>query len=186
MSVTAETQSEEAQSTENIGRIEEVQGVVIEAVFPDKLPEIYHAIRVRRPDIAKAEEEISAAVSPEEAEDWLVCEVQQHLGDDRVRAVAMDTTDGLSRGTEVIDLLAPYAKGGKVGLFGGAGVGKTVIIQELIHNLAKEHGGLSAFCGVGERSREGNDLWLEMNRARQAEITQEILEVVAGAEGLSG
>jgi F-type H+-transporting ATPase subunit beta len=68
-------------------------------------------------------------------------------------------------GIKVIDLLAPYAKGGKVGLFGGAGVGKTVLIQELIHNLAKEHGGLSAFCGVGERSREGNDLWLEMKES---------------------
>ncbi len=68
-------------------------------------------------------------------------------------------------GIKVVDLLAPYAKGGKVGLFGGAGVGKTVIIQELIHNLAKEHGGLSAFCGVGERSREGNDLWLEMKES---------------------
>src|SRR5213596_3636454 len=68
-------------------------------------------------------------------------------------------------GIKVIDLLAPYAKGGKVGLFGGAGVGKTVLIQELIHNLAKEHGGLSAFCGVGERSREGNDLWLEMTES---------------------
>ena len=68
-------------------------------------------------------------------------------------------------GIKVVDLLAPYAKGGKVGLFGGAGVGKTVLIQELIHNLAQEHGGLSAFCGVGERSREGNDLWLEMNES---------------------
>ena len=68
-------------------------------------------------------------------------------------------------GIKVIDLLAPYAKGGKVGLFGGAGVGKTVLIQELIHNLASEHGGLSAFCGVGERSREGNDLWLEMKES---------------------
>ncbi len=68
-------------------------------------------------------------------------------------------------GIKVIDLLAPYAQGGKVGLFGGAGVGKTVIIQELIHNLATEHGGLSAFCGVGERSREGNDLWLEMKES---------------------
>ena len=164
------------------------------------------------------------------AGETLVCEVQQLLGDDRVRAVAMDTTDGLARGQEVldtgapisvpvgpatlgrifnllgepidlgedlpagnerwpihrsapsvenltpttemfetgikvVDLLAPYAKGGKVGLFGGAGVGKTVLIQELIHNLAKEHGGLSAFCGVGERSREGNDLWLEMKES---------------------
>ncbi|HJS96891.1 MAG TPA: F0F1 ATP synthase subunit beta [Solirubrobacteraceae bacterium] len=233
MSVAEEQRSEASEGEpekRNTGRIEEIQGVVIEAVFPDKLPEINHAIRVRRPDAAKAEEEISAAVSPEEAEDWLVCEVQQHLGDDRVRAVAMDTTDGLARGTEVvdtgapitvpvgdktlgrifnllgepidmgdelpdevqrwpihrdapsvedltpttemfetgikvIDLLAPYAKGGKVGLFGGAGVGKTVIIQELIRNLAEEHEGLSAFCGVGERSREGNDLWLEMKES---------------------
>jgi F-type H+/Na+-transporting ATPase subunit beta len=196
----------------NVGRIEEIQGVVIEAVFPDELPEINYAITVDRGD-----------------QGILVCEVQQHLGDERVRAVAMDTTDGLARGMEVVDtgapitvpvgemtlgrifnllgetidhgdpievkerwpihrdaptvedltptaemfetgikvvdLLAPYAKGGKVGLFGGAGVGKTVIIQELIHNLAQEHGGLSAFCGVGERSREGNDLWLEMTES---------------------
>jgi F-type H+-transporting ATPase subunit beta len=209
----------------NVGRIEEIQGVVIEAVFPDKLPHIYNAIRVKLPEAAQAEEGVSAEAGAE----WLVCEVQQHLGDDRVRAVAMDTTDGLARGLEiedtggpisvpvgektlgrifnvlgdvidqgeelekgelwaihrpaptvenltpttemfetgikVIDLLAPYAKGGKVGLFGGAGVGKTVLIQELIHNLASEHGGLSAFCGVGERSREGNDLWLEMTES---------------------
>jgi F-type H+/Na+-transporting ATPase subunit beta len=227
MATTAETQQAEGQGTENVGRIEEVQGVVIEAVFPDKLPEIYHAIKVRRPEAARAEEDIDTAAA---VDAWLICEVQQHLGDDRVRAVAMDTTDGLARGTEVIDtgapitvpvgretlgrifnllgepidlgdslpdeikrwpihreaptiealtpttemfetgikvidLLAPYAKGGKVGLFGGAGVGKTVIIQELIHNLAQEHGGLSAFCGVGERSREGNDLWLEMKES---------------------
>jgi F-type H+-transporting ATPase subunit beta len=227
MSVT-ETQKETAATeTRNKGRIEEIQGVVIEVVFPDKLPEINHAITVRRPDAAAAEEDLDIAARDTQ---WLVCEVQQHLGDDRVRAVAMDTTDGLSRGTEVIDtgapitvpvgratlgrifnllgepidlgdpiaedterwpihreappvealtpttemfetgikvvdLLAPYAKGGKVGLFGGAGVGKTVIIQELIHNLAQEHGGLSAFCGVGERSREGNDLWLEMKES---------------------
>jgi F-type H+-transporting ATPase subunit beta len=212
---------------ENVGRIEEIQGVVIEAVFPEKLPEINHAIKVKRPEATREEEDIDPASAVDE---WLVCEVQQHLGDDRVRAVAMDTTDGLARGTEVvdtgapitvpvgqgtlgrifnllgepidlgdplpddadrwpihreaptvealapttemfetgikvIDLLAPYAKGGKVGLFGGAGVGKTVIIQELIHNLAQEHGGLSAFCGVGERSREGNDLWLEMKES---------------------
>ena len=209
----------------NVGRIEEIQGVVIEAIFPDKLPNIYNAIRVKLPEAAQAEE----GVSGEAGAQWLVCEVQQHLGDDRVRAVAMDTTDGLARGLEiedtggpiavpvgeetlgrifnvlgdvidqkeevrtkerwgihrpaptvedltpttemfetgikVIDLLAPYAKGGKVGLFGGAGVGKTVLIQELIHNLASEHGGLSAFCGVGERSREGNDLWLEMTES---------------------
>src|SRR6266508_184117 len=139
---------------QNTGRIEEIQGVVIEAVFPDELPEINSAITVDRGDGGN-----------------LVCEVQQHLGDDRVRAVAMDTTDGLARGTEVIDtggpITVPVGKvtGGKVGLFGGAGVGKTVIIQELIHNLAQEHGGLSAFCGVGERSREGNDLWLEMTES---------------------
>ncbi|HWI21702.1 MAG TPA: F0F1 ATP synthase subunit beta [Baekduia sp.] len=196
----------------NTGRIEEIQGVVIEAVFPEKLPEIYNALEVDRGEQGK-----------------LVIEVQQHLGDDRVRGVAMDSTDGLARGLDVvdtggpitvpvgevtlgrifnllgepidegpeldikerwpihrtaptvenltpttemfetgikvIDLLAPYAKGGKVGLFGGAGVGKTVLIQELIHNLAKEHGGLSAFCGVGERSREGNDLWVEMTES---------------------
>ncbi len=196
----------------NVGRIEEIQGVVIEAVFPEELPAIFNALHVDR-----GEGKV------------LVCEVQQHLGDDRVRAVAMDSTDGLARGVDVVDtgapisvpvgeatlgrifnllgepideagdidvkerrsihqiappveeltpttemfetgikvvdLLAPYAKGGKVGLFGGAGVGKTVLIQELIHNLAKEHGGLSAFCGVGERSREGNDLWLEMKES---------------------
>jgi F-type H+-transporting ATPase subunit beta len=201
-------------TTNAVGRIEEIQGVVIEATFPGgELPEIYNAITIERGDDGGV----------------LVCEVQQHLGDDRVRAVAMDTTDGLARGMEVVntggpitvpvgkgtlgrifnvlgepidlagdveyaerwpihrpapnvenltpttemfetgikvvDLLAPYAKGGKVGLFGGAGVGKTVLIQELINNLAQEHGGLSAFCGVGERSREGNDLWLEMKES---------------------
>ncbi|MEA2274953.1 MAG: F-type H+/Na+-transporting ATPase subunit beta [Solirubrobacteraceae bacterium] len=215
-------------SDEAIGRVEEVQGVVIEAVFQaDHLPEINTALEIEMPDpdaTADAEEETGGATK------ILVCEVQQHLGDDRVRAVAMDSTDGLSRGTEVrntgkpitvpvgdvtlgrifnllgetidegdeidedverwpihrpaptvedltptremfetgikvIDLLAPYARGGKVGLFGGAGVGKTVLIQELIHNIASEHGGLSAFCGVGERSREGNDLWLEMKES---------------------
>jgi F-type H+-transporting ATPase subunit beta len=206
MAATADTQKK------NVGRIEEIQGVVIEVVFPDELPGIYNAITVDRGN-----------------GETLVLEVQQHLGDDRVRAVAMDTADGLARGVEVldtggpitvpvgdvtlgrifnllgdpidegeaidvkerwpihrsaptvedltpttemfetgikvVDLLAPYAQGGKVGLFGGAGVGKTVLIQELIHNLAKEHGGLSAFCGVGERSREGNDLWLEMTES---------------------
>jgi F-type H+-transporting ATPase subunit beta len=231
MEASTTTEARTAQSgsgTRNLGRIEEIQGVVIEAVFPDKLPEINHAITVARPESAAAEE--APGVSSGAGGSLLVCEVQQHLGDDRVRAVAMDTTDGLSRGLEVvdtggpisvpvgqetlgrifnllgepidlgaelpegvqrrsihqhaprvedltpttemfetgikvIDLLAPYAKGGKVGLFGGAGVGKTVLIQELIHNLAKEHGGLSAFCGVGERSREGNDLWLEMKES---------------------
>jgi len=227
MATTTEQETQRERGERNIGRIEEIQGVVIEAVFPDKLPEINHAIIVHRPEAAAAEEDLDIAAQEDE---YLVCEVQQHLGDERVRAVAMDTTDGLARGTEVIDtgapitvpvgrstlgrifnllgepidlgdpvpddterwpihreaptveqltpttemfetgikvidLLAPYAKGGKVGLFGGAGVGKTVIIQELIHNLAQEHGGLSAFCGVGERSREGNDLWLEMKES---------------------
>src|SRR3989440_11171859 len=206
-----------ADSNGNVGRVEQVTGVVVDAVFEDELPEIYSALKIEVP-----EDEGRPGMD-------LVLEVQQHLGDDRVRAVAMDSTDGLSRGAEVvdtggpitvpvgretlgrifnllgepidlgdpveteerwpihrdapdvenltpttemfetgikvIDLLAPYAKGGKVGLFGGAGVGKTVLIQELINNLAQEHGGLSAFCGVGERSREGNDLWLEMKES---------------------
>jgi F-type H+-transporting ATPase subunit beta len=229
-------QREDQQSGDNgrgsgddtLGRVEEVQGVVIEAVFQEEhLPQINDALEIEMPDpdaSADADEDTG------DAKKILVCEVQQHLGDDRVRAVAMDSTDGLSRGTEVrntgkpisvpvgevtlgrifnllgetidegdaidkdaerwpihrpvptvedltptreifetgikvIDLLAPYARGGKVGLFGGAGVGKTVLIQELIHNIASEHGGLSAFCGVGERSREGNDLWLEMKES---------------------
>ncbi len=230
-----QSRSEESSSSErNVGYVEEVQGVVIEAVFPDRLPEINHAITVARPEAAADEE--AEGVSSGSGGEVLVCEVQQHLGDDRVRAVAMDTTNGLARGVEVldtggpitvpvgdetlgrifnllgepidlgeampegmerrqihqqaprvedltpttemfetgikvVDLLAPYAKGGKVGLFGGAGVGKTVLIQELIHNLAREHGGISAFCGVGERSREGNDLWLEMKESGVLEKT---------------
>jgi F-type H+-transporting ATPase subunit beta len=210
---TVETEQQDSGGgTSNVGQIEEIQGVVVEVVFPENLPEINSALTVAR-----------------EGQEDLVLEVQQHLGDDRLRAVAMDSTDGLARGVEVVDtggpitvpvgditlgrifnvlgetidlgeeldvqerwpihrsapdvedliptqemfetgikvvdLLAPYAKGGKVGLFGGAGVGKTVLIQELINNLAQEHGGLSAFCGVGERSREGNDLWLEMKES---------------------
>jgi len=201
----------------NVGRVEQVTGVVVDAVFPGKLPEIYSAVKI----------ELAGDEDREATE--LVCEVQQHLGDDRVRTVAMDATDGMQRGDKVIDtggpitvpvgdatlgrifnllgepideaepvqaeerwpihrpapaasdlaptqeiletgikvidLLAPYAKGGKVGLFGGAGVGKTVLIQELIRSIAEEHEGLSAFCGVGERSREGNDLWLEMKES---------------------
>ncbi len=215
---------EAATATKNVGRIEEIQGVVIEAVFPDKLPPINNALEIRHSASGENDESLTGDNAT-----VLVCEVQQHLGDDRIRAVAMDSTDGLARGVEVIDtggpitvpvgpmtlgrifnllgetideagpldvgerwpihrdapnvedltptaemfetgikvvdLLAPYAKGGKVGLFGGAGVGKTVLIQELINNLAQEHGGLSAFCGVGERSREGNDLWLEMKES---------------------
>jgi F-type H+/Na+-transporting ATPase subunit beta len=206
-----------AEKNGNVGTVEQITGVVVDALFPEELPEIYSALTV----------EVSAGDSDESTE--LVCEVQQHLGDDRVRTVAMDSTDGLRRGDrivdtggpitvpvgketlgrifnllgepidereavageerwpihrsapevedltptreiletgiKVVDLLAPYAKGGKVGLFGGAGVGKTVIIMELINNIAKEHGGLSAFCGVGERTREGNQLYLEMTES---------------------
>src|SRR5947209_17235628 len=101
MSATVESQTASEERTENVGRIEEIQGVVIEAVFPDKLPAINHAVRIRRPEAAAREVELEAQVSPDE-ENWLVCEVQQHLGDDRVRMVAMDTTDGLARGVEVI------------------------------------------------------------------------------------
>jgi F-type H+/Na+-transporting ATPase subunit beta len=199
----------------NIGKIVEIKGVVIDAVFAGALPEIYSALRIPLPD-------------GDPRGEYVVAEVQQHLGDDRVRAVAMDSTDGLARGVDVIDvgetitvpvgdgtlgrlwnvigqpidekeavegerwpihrnppsfgelspdveifetgikvidLLAPYVRGGKVGLFGGAGVGKTVLIQELIHNVAQEHGGVSVFAGVGERTREGNDLWLEMTES---------------------
>jgi F-type H+-transporting ATPase subunit beta len=213
----AESNGNGSSNGSNIGRVEQVTGVVVDAVFPDELPGIYSALTI----------EMGGNGDGEAHE--LVCEVQQHLGDDRVRAVAMDATDGLKRGDrvvdtggpitvpvgrgtlgrifnllgdpideggevqaddrwpihrpapevedltptqeiletgiKVIDLLAPYAKGGKVGLFGGAGVGKTVLIQELIRNIAEEHEGLSAFCGVGERSREGNDLWLEMKES---------------------
>ena len=196
----------------NTGKITKIVGVVIDAHFPDELPEIYNALEVEKEDGEN-----------------LVLEVQQHIGSNTVRAVAMDSTDGLSRGTEivdkkeaisvpvgeqvlgrmfevtgrtidekeeietdkkwpihreppeftdqaeetevletgikVIDLLCPFMKGGKVGFFGGAGVGKTVMIQELIRNVAYEHGGYSVFAGVGERTREGNDLYLEMEEA---------------------
>jgi F-type H+/Na+-transporting ATPase subunit beta len=208
--------SENGSDRTNTGRIIEIKGVVIDVVFPDRLPEIYTALEVE--------------VGEGDTSRTLVAEVQQHLGDDRVRAVAMDSTDGLSRGTvcvdterpisvpvgsatlgrlwnvigepideldaipadterwsihrdppefrnlspkietfetgiKVIDLIAPYVKGGKIGLFGGAGVGKTVLIQELIHNVAQQHGGVSVFAGVGERTREGNDLLLEMTES---------------------
>jgi F-type H+-transporting ATPase subunit beta len=198
----------------NTGTVVQVIGPVIDVRFPDEIPAIYNALKVR----------IGEGDGNE-----VICEVQQHLGDDKVRAVAMEATDGLARGVEVVDtgqamtvpvgeatlgrlidvngntidkgepltdaehwpihrpapkfdeldptdelfetgikvvdLLAPYVKGGKIGLFGGAGVGKTVIVQELINNIATQHGGLSVFCGVGERTREGNDLWLEMQES---------------------
>ena len=198
------------------GKIVQVIGSTLDAEFPeDSLPNIYNALTCQR--------------QTDEGPVELWVEVQQHLGGGRVRCVALDSTDGLRRGTEVedtgspvtmpvgvetlgrvmnltgdpvdkrgpietktrlpihrpapdfvdlepkteifetgikvIDLLAPYVKGGKTGLFGGAGVGKTVIIQELISNLAKYHKGYSCFAGVGERTREGNDLWLEMEES---------------------
>ncbi|MBA3937094.1 MAG: F0F1 ATP synthase subunit beta [Planctomycetes bacterium] len=196
------------------GKVVQVIGSTLDAEF-DVLPAIYNALEMDITDPATG------------AQTRLVAEVQQHLGRNRVRAVAMSTTDGLTRGTtvrdtgraiampvgdetlgrifnvlgecvdngpqvsaacvrrtihakapafadlnpetelfvtgiKVVDLLAPYVKGGKIGLFGGAGVGKTVILMELINNVAKAHGGFSVFAGVGERTREGNDLWNEM------------------------
>ncbi len=200
------------------GRIVQVMGPVVDVEFPPgALPAIYTALRVSNTGI-------------DEREDNLVLEVAQHLGENTVRTIAMDTTDGLTRGQavrntgdvirvpvgeatlgrimnvigepvdekgpirasasypihreapefvdqstsveafetgiKVVDLIAPYPKGGKVGLFGGAGVGKTVVILELITNIAKEHAGYSVFGGVGERTREGNDLWHEMAEAK--------------------
>jgi F-type H+-transporting ATPase subunit beta len=204
-------------SNSNVGKVVEVRGVVVDVVFTGDLPEINHALLIKIPGA-------DGASSTD-----LIAEVQQHLGDDRVRAVAMDSTDGLPRGVDVvdtgapisvpvgdvtlgrlwnvlgepvdkkeraegaerwsihrdppefrelspkaeifetgikvIDLIAPFVRGGKVGLFGGAGLGKTVLIQELIHNVAEQHGGVSVFAGVGERTREGNDLWLEMTES---------------------
>ncbi len=201
----------------NKGRVVQVIGPTIDAQFhPEHLPEIHHALSLEWTD-------------DDGTEHQLVCEVAQHIGRNQVRAVAMDATDGVTRGMEVVDtgaaisapvgeaalgrilnvlgepvdemgpveaserwpihrkspqlehlepkteifvtgikvvdLIAPYVKGGKTGLFGGAGVGKTVIIMELINNIAQEHGGRSVFCGVGERTREGNDLWLEMKES---------------------
>src|SRR5690554_6720133 len=195
------------------GKVAQVVGPVIDVEFGagTELPKIYDSLEIRRTEGSV-----------------LVLEVQSHIGEDTVRTIAMDSSDGLSRGTEVhatgapiqmpigedvygrlfnvigdaidglgnlpkageaglpihrqapkfedlststevlftgikvIDLIEPYAKGGKLGLFGGAGVGKTVLIQELINNIAKGHGGLSVFAGVGERTREGNDLLREM------------------------
>jgi F-type H+-transporting ATPase subunit beta len=199
------------------GKIVQVIGPVVDIDFSGgSLPSILNAVKIPRTSVEGVQED-------------LICEVQQQLGEDRVRAVAMDSTDGLVRGMKVIDtggpvtvpvgpevlgrlinvignaidglapitakkrypihrpapkfdqlstkkemfetgikvidLLEPYTKGGKTGLFGGAGVGKTVLIQELIHNIAKHHGGYSVFGGVGERTREGNDLYLEMKES---------------------
>ncbi len=209
--------------SQNTGKISQVIGAVIDVEFePGKLPEIYHALRVTNPSI-------------DDREYNLVLEVAQHLGENSVRTIAMDSTDGLKRGQvvvdtgkqicapvgaktlgrimnvigepvdemgpignekeyaihreapsfedqstkveafttgiKVVDLLAPYARGGKIGLFGGAGVGKTVLIMELINNIARQHGGYSVFAGVGERTREGNDLWMEMKETGVLEKT---------------
>ncbi len=192
------------------GRVVQIMGPVVDVEFPaEELPEIYHALEIKR-----------------EEQPPLILEVQTHLGENWVRTVAMDTTDGLRRGVyavntaspitmpvgeatlgrmfnvvgqpidgkgpveaqdyypihrpsplfeeqvttpeffetglKVIDLVAPFTRGGKTGVFGGAGVGKTIVIQELIHTIATQHGGMSVFAGVGERSREGNDLWTEL------------------------
>jgi F-type H+-transporting ATPase subunit beta len=203
----------------NVGKVIQVIGPVLDVEFePEHLPELYNALVVERPAAGG-----TTAVR-------VVAEVQQHIGRNQVRAVAMSTTDGVVRGMaavdtggpitvpvgkaalgrilnvlgepvdegppipadaerwpihretprfvdlepkteifetgiKVVDLIAPFVKGGKIGLFGGAGVGKTVIIQELIHNVALGHGGRSVFCGVGERTREGNDLFLEMKES---------------------
>ncbi|MDD6088195.1 MAG: F0F1 ATP synthase subunit beta [Desulfovibrionaceae bacterium] len=202
--------------SQNIGKIVQVIGAVVDVAFPSgKLPNILNALEIKNPNNADAPD--------------LICEVAQHLGDDVVRTIAMDATEGLVRGMEavdtggpikapvgsaslgrimnvvgrpvdemgpikaekylpihreppkltdqntsvelletgikVVDLLIPFPKGGKMGLFGGAGVGKTVILMEMINNIAKQHGGISVFAGVGERTREGNDLYHEMKDA---------------------
>lgn len=198
----------QTQGRNNVGRVTQVRGAVVDVQFEGELPFIQNALTVKIGDAT------------------LVLEVAQEIGERTVRAIAMDTTDGLVRGAEVtdtggpikvpvgpgtlgrilnvigepidergpvpavaqwsihrdapafedqaasaeilvtgikvVDLLCPYLKGGKIGLFGGAGVGKTVLIQELINNIAKAHGGVSVFAGVGERTREGNDLYYEM------------------------
>jgi F-type H+-transporting ATPase subunit beta len=203
-------------SSNNVGRIVQVMGPVVDLAFErGQLPEILNAVNIKIPGGKGGA--------------TLVLEVQQHLGENQVRTLAMSSTDGLSRGmpaedtggpimvpvgkevlgrilnvvgepvdeggpvkttlrrsihqpppafdeqstttsmfvtgVKVIDLICPYSKGGKIGLFGGAGVGKTVILMELIRNIAEEHGGFSVFAGVGERTREGNDLWLEMKES---------------------
>ncbi|MCB9680035.1 MAG: F0F1 ATP synthase subunit beta [Alphaproteobacteria bacterium] len=206
----------------NTGIVKVVKGPVVDVEFPDgKLPDILTALTLTNPSLGTTE-------------DNLTLEVAQHLGENLVRAIAMDGTDGLRRGQpvkntgapitvpvgrevlgrifnvlgvpvdelgpleatkrapihrtpptfteqstsvemletgiKVIDLIAPYARGGKIGLFGGAGVGKTVLIMELINNVAKGHGGFSVFAGVGERTREGNDLWHEMQEGGDAAV----------------
>src|SRR5882762_282432 len=215
--------------TGNVGHVVQVIGPVIDVQFPEHhLPEIHNAVRITSEGFE----------GPEKIN--IVAEVAQHLGEGRVRTVAMTATEGVVRGMKavdlggpiavpvgraalgrvmnvlgepvdglgpiqtdkrypihrpapsledqsttlemfetgikVVDLFEPYLKGGKIGLFGGAGVGKTVLIQELIHNVAMKHGGVSVFAGVGERTREGNDLWLEMQESRAALIYGQMTE----------
>nr|QUE29247.1 AtpB [Erythrotrichia welwitschii] len=217
-------------ATQSVGKVVQIIGPVLDIEFPaGQLPKVFNAVTVTASDAT------------------ITCEVQQLLGDNRVRAVAMSSTDGLKRGVEVtdtgapitvpvgtptlgrifnvlgepvdnlgpvtsddtlpihrsaplftqletkpsifetgikvVDLLAPYRRGGKIGLFGGAGVGKTVLIMELINNIAKAHGGVSVFGGVGERTREGNDLYMEMKESKvinEENITDSKVALVYG------
>jgi F-type H+-transporting ATPase subunit beta len=247
MTLTAPTPGTSTSQEHSTGRIAQIIGPVVDVEFPpERLPEIYNALEV---DLAStvsssedgAQEDSASMKGVEQNEGILVLEVQQHLGNNMVRAVAMGPTDGLRRGVsvrdtgapikvpvgpptlgrlfnvlgepidgkgpvqtdtyypihrpapalvdqavqpeqfetgiKVIDLIAPFRKGGKIGIFGGAGVGKTVIIQELIRNVAKEHSGYSVFAGVGERSREGNDLYREMSESETDE--GKVIEKVA-------
>lgn len=215
----------------NTGRITQVIGSTLDAQFSDEsLPKIYNALKV----------DVERTVLGKTTQETLWCEVAQHLGGGKIRAIALDSTDGLKRGAEisdtgspiqvpvgeatlgrvfnllgeliddrgpievqerrpihreppefeelssntemfetgikVIDLLCPLVRGGKAGLFGGAGVGKTVIIQELIARLARFHSGYSCFAGVGERTREGNDLWLEMQEAQIGDTGKSVMD----------
>ncbi len=215
----------------NVGKVTQVIGSTLDAQFAeDQLPAIYNAVRI----------ELERTVQDETFSETLWCEVAQHLGGGRVRAIALGSTDGVQRGAEVVDtgspvrvpvgeetlgrvfnlvgdtiddlgpievkerrpihheppelnelsaktelfetgikvmdLLCPLVRGGKAGLFGGAGVGKTVIIQELIARLARFHSGYSCFAGVGERTREGNDLWLEMQEAQIGDTGKRVID----------
>ena len=224
-------------ATQTTGKVTQVIGSTLDAEFPEgHLPALYNALEV----------DITSDVGGKQVTEKLVCEVASHLGGGRVRAVSLGSTDGLRRGSEivdtgapvsvpvgnevlgrvfnltgdpidgrgevgakerrpihhappefheltpkteqlitgikVIDLLAPFVRGGKTGLFGGAGLGKTVIIQEMIARIAREHSGYSVFAGVGERTREGNDLWLEMQEAEfktDAGETKKVIEHTA-------
>ncbi|TWT45145.1 ATP synthase subunit beta [Phycisphaerae bacterium RAS1] len=221
-------------SGENWGKVTQVIGSTLDAEFDEaKLPKIYNALKVT----------IKTSLSGVTREQTLWCEVAQHLGGGRVRAVALGSTDGLTRGSpvfdtgaaisvpvgpvtlgrvfnlvgepidgrgpvkaeqhmpihrdppdfadltpkseqfetgiKVIDLMVPFVRGGKIGLFGGAGLGKTVVIQELIARIATQHGGFSVFAGVGERTREGNDLWLEMQHAKIGSTGKSVIDQTA-------